>query len=635
MGGITGAYAFSASGREALQRLEQSMRALRQMGGREASLLVEGSIGLAHYHLGVNEPVAVTPQCLEDPSGRYKIVYDGQVLNYKELRAKLQAAGYTFQTGSAAEVVLYLYRRDGQEFLKKLRGYFAIAIYDKEQDTLFIARDRYGEKPLLYYKDADRFLFSSDMASLFELGVPREVDPTSLFQYLQLGYVPAPSSMLKGIKKLLPGHFLYIKEGKLHQKMWYRLPFEADKAAHNPLTYQQQQAKLEKLLEQAIGNRLVGGQSFGVLLDGSLNSAVVTELAARHVPRLKTFSVTCPGWGYGSEGAKVQLLANRYKTEHQVLTLTTQGMYESMAGMLDSLSEPFAEPSALKAYVLGRQASSQVKYLLTGEGADELFAGNARHVAEYQLLTGDIKAQAARKFSFLWNLLSVSRNTFVANKVRQLQQFAEGAGMSPKDRYWLWASQVSEASARAMLAPELAAAATNRLYLARKQRLLSCLEEGRYSLNNVLCADWQLVVANGLLPASDLVERAFGLEMNSPYLDHKIVKFVFSLPVSSKMDATAQKKILLDTFRSRLPKELDTKPRRGIELPLFSLLQGEAQHWAKDYLADDFIRAQQLFDADYISHIRKMANTTEGSITAAQLWRLIVFQHWWKKWMNT
>jgi asparagine synthase (glutamine-hydrolysing) len=610
------------------------MHALRNRGPEEASVLVEGNIGLAHHQLVVNEPPEATPQCLEDPSGRYKITYDGEVLNCRELRAKLQAAGYTFQTGAAAEVILHLYRRDGQEFLKKLRGYFVIAIYDKHRGTLFIARDRHGEKPLLYYKDADKFLFSTDMASLLELGVPREVDHTSLYQYLQLGYVPAPSSMLKGVKKLLPGHFLYIKEARLHQKMWYRLPFEADKAATNPLTYKQQQAKLEKLLEQAVNARLLAGQPAGVLLDGSINSAVVAALASRYAPGLKTFSVAYPGWAYSSEGAKVQLLATRYKTDHQVLTLTTQGMYEGMAGILDSLSEPFAEPSALESYVLGKQASSQVKHVLTGHGADELFAGYAKHVAEYQVLAGDIRVEAARRFLFLWNLLPVSRNTFVANKVRQLQQFAEGAGMSPKDRYWLWTSLVSETSARAMLAPKWAAAATNRLYLARKQRLLSCLEEGRYSLNNVLCADWQLVVANGLLPKSDLVGKAFGVEMDSPFLDHKIVKFAFSLPASSKIDATTQKKILQDTFRNRLPKEFNAKPKKGLELPLLSLLQGEARHWAEAYLADDFVRAQQLFDAEHISHIRKAASGAAGNVATAQLWRLIVFQHWWKKWMN-
>lgn len=633
MGGITGVYAFTASGREALQRLKQSMQSLRHRGPDGEGLYLQEKVGLAHRRLALIAPSESARQPMQDVSGRYTIVYNGAVFNYKELRAKLQATGHTFRTDSDTEVVLQLYMREGQEFLKKLRGFFVLAIHDNRDDALFIARDRHGEKPLLYFRDADKFLFGSEMAALLELGVPREVDYTSLYQYLQLAYVPAPASMLKGVKKLLPGHFLYIKENKVHQKMWYRLPFDAEKAAHTTMTYRQQQAKLEKLLEQAVVSRLAADVPVGAFLDGSIESSVVAALAARHIPNLQTFSVGYQDQAYADETPYAQLVADKYKTNHTAYQLTTQDMQESLYGMLDSMSEPFADPSALVLYILSKRTKDQVKCVLSGDGADELFAGYSKHLAEYQLLSGGAGVRAVKGLSFLWNLLPASRNSFVANKVRQLQRFAEGAGMSAKDRYWRWTSWATETDARALLLPGIASTVNNRLYQARKLRLLSCLDEGRYSLNHVLCADWQLVLANDVLPKMDLMGMAHGLEVRSPFLDHKVVKFAFSLPVSAKMDASMRKKILQETFKSRLPEAVYTRPKKGFEIPLLSLLQGEARPLVEAYLSDDFIVAQQLFNLDQIRCLRKRIMGANGGAIQTQVWSLIVFQHWWKQYM--
>ncbi|WP_299702924.1 asparagine synthase (glutamine-hydrolyzing) [uncultured Pontibacter sp.] len=622
MFGIAGVYAFTATGNEALQGLERRVRALQNSDNGNKRLYQEGQVGLAG-----------SAQTFQDPTGRYIMVYQGEVLNCRDLRTKLQSVGYTFHTDTDAEVILRLYIKEGQEFLKRLRGYFALAVYDKVKDSLFIARDRYGEKPLLYYRDADKFLFGSDMAALLELGVPREVDQTSLYQYLQLGYVPAPASMLKGVKKLLPGHFLYLKDNKLHQKMWHRLPYDSEKAATNPLSYTQQQAKLEKLLEQAVVGCLGTGDPPGVLLDGSIESCITTALASKHLSQLKTFSIGFAGQADTDVLRHARLVANRYKTEHTEYLVTTQDMYASLPGFLNCLSEPFADSSALAEYILGGRASQEVRIVLSGNGTDELFAGCERHLAEYQLISGGVKVGVAKSLGFLLNLLPNPRNSFAANKVRQLRQFSKGAGMPHRERYWQWASLANESEALALLEPKLARSVRNRLYLARKQRLLSCLEENHHNLNNVLCADWQLELANVVLPKIDLIGMANGLEIRSPFLDHKIVKFAFSLPVSSKIDATQRKKILHDTFKSLLPKELTNKPKQGFELPLQQLLQTEARLLVESYLSDDFIRRQGIFDPGQVQRLRVGMASSRSGEWQSQVWSLLVFQHWWQKWM--
>jgi asparagine synthase (glutamine-hydrolysing) len=249
------------------------------------------------------------------------------------------------------------------------------------------------------------------------------------------------------------------------------------------------------------------------------------------------------------------------------------------------------------------------------------------------LITGGMKAGMAKSIGFLLNLLPDPRNSFAANKVRQLRQFTKGAGMTYRERYWQWASLANESEALALLEPKLARSVRNRLYLARKQRLLSCLEENHHNLNNVLCADWQLGLANAVLPKIDLMGMTNGLEIRSPFLDHKVVKFAFSLPVSSKIEATQQKKILQDTFNKLLPKELINKPKQGFDLPLQQLLQGEARLLVEHCLSDDLIRRQGLFDPGQLQRLRAGMAGSKAHLWQTQAWSLLVFQHWWQKWM--
>ncbi|MFD2248268.1 asparagine synthase (glutamine-hydrolyzing) [Pontibacter ruber] len=633
MCGITGVFAFTEAGRTALDRLQAAAEALRHRGPDGAGLLVRGDVGLAHRRLAIIGLEEAACQPMQDASGRFSIVYNGEVFNYKELRRKLQDAGYSFRTTSDTEVVLQLFLKEGPDCLKKLKGFFVFAIHDAQHDSLFIARDRFGEKPLLYYKDADKFLFGSELGALLELGVPREVDYTSLYQYLQLTYVPAPASMLKGVKKLLPGHFLYIQNNKVQQQMWYRLPFDAAKAATNPLNYPQQQAKLKQVLERAVVDRLTADIPVGAFLSGGIDSSVVVALAAKHVPHLKTFSVGFKDAPFFDETRYARLVAAKYKTDHTEINLTTQDLHGHLYNMLDSLGEPFADSSALAVYALSSHAGREVKAVLSGDGADELFAGYNKHMAEFQLLRGGAKIEAVEKLSFLWDVLPKSRQSFAANKIRQLQRFAAGARLNPSDRYWLWATWANEAEAINLLHDRYRATVAGRLYQARKRRLLSCLESNHYDLNSVLCADWQLVLGNDMVPKIDLMGMAHGLEVRSPFLDHRVAKFAFSLPVSSKIDASIRKKILQDTYKSMLPPELYKRPKKGFEVPLADFLKNEAADLMQQYMSDELIIAQGIFDVHQIKKLRKSFAASAAGSVQTQVWSLLVFQHWWKKWI--
>ncbi|WP_242927778.1 asparagine synthase (glutamine-hydrolyzing) [Pontibacter vulgaris] len=634
MCGITGVLAFTEAGKAVFGKLEAASAMLTHRGPDADGIFKHGRIGLANRRLSVIAPEASANQPLTTADGRYTIVYNGEIFNYKMLRHKLQDKGYTFETDSDTEIILQLYAKYGQDCLKKLRGFFAFAIYDTLEDSLFIARDRFGEKPLLYFKDADTFLFGSEMGAMFALGVPREVDFVSLYQYLQLTYVPAPASMVKSVKKLLPGHSLFIKGNKVQEHVWYRLPFDAEKAEHGPLNYKQQQVKLCQLLEQAVAERLTADVPVGAFLSGGIDSSVVVALAAKQVPNLKTYSLGFEGEPYFDETSYARLVARKYKTDHTELRVTNDQLYANLSEMLDNMSEPFADASALAVYTLAKRARQDVKVVLSGDGADELFAGYNKHHAEYKLLSGGFDTAIVTGLHFLWNMLPKSRNSFTANKVRQLQRFAAGAQLSPKNRYWLWATWQTESAAIDLLGQKHKRQADNRLYAARKSRLLDCINENLYSINSVLCADWHLVLGNDMLPKTDLMGMANGLEIRSPFLDHRLVKFAFSLPVQSKIDAGIRKKILQDTFKTILPPELYKRPKQGFEIPLLSLLKTQAKDLTEMYLSEDFVESQGIFDVGQVNALRKALYTSAAGTVQTQVWTLLVFQHWWQKWIK-
>ncbi|MBB6612892.1 asparagine synthase (glutamine-hydrolyzing) [Pontibacter sp. Tf4] len=629
MCGITGVLAFTEAGEGAIKKLHQATEALRHRGPDGSGMFVQQTIALANRRLSVIAPGTANNQPLTDASGRYTITYNGEILNYKVLREKLVARGIAFRTTSDTEVLLQLYILHGHKCLKKLHGFFAFAIYDAAEQSLFVARDRYGEKPLLYYKDGDKFLFGSELKALLELGVPRELDFTSLYQYLQLTYIPAPATILKGIKKLSPGHYLYIRNSKVQDINWYKQPFEQYDEEVSRLSYKQQQVQLQQLLRNAVTERLTADVPVGAFLSGGIDSSVVVALASEQVAGLQTFSVGFPEQPFFDETNYARLVANKFKTNHIEVKLTNQDLYDNLFGMLEGLSEPFADSSALAVYSLSKQAGKQVKVVLSGDGADELFAGYNKHRAELQVLARGPATELVTALDPLWANLPQSRNSFIANKVRQLHRFAAGARLSASERYWFWATWQQEQQALALLKPEHRGKAFNRLYQARKSRLLEHVSKNQFNLNSVLCADWQLVLANDMLPKIDLMGMANGLEIRSPFLDHRVVKFAFSLPVSAKIDKSYQKKILQDAFRHKLPPELYRRPKKGFEVPLLSFLQTEGAGLVEQYLADELVEAQQIFDVEQTRRLRQSFKGEAAGTIQTQIWQLLVFQFWW------
>ncbi|UOR03969.1 asparagine synthase (glutamine-hydrolyzing) [Hymenobacter aerilatus] len=634
MCGITGTFAFTDAGRTTLAALPAATDAIESRGPDSRGQYVYDCVGLGFRRLAILDLSADGNQPMTDESERYTIVFNGEIFNFKELRQKLIAKGCRFHSQTDTEVILQLYITEGRNFLKKLNGFFGLAIYDKEENSLFIARDRMGEKPILVYRDEDKLLFGSEMKSLLALGVPRKLDYTSLSHYLQLNYIPGPATIFKGVKKLLPGHYLYIKGKKVVRKRWYKVPYDPKKVQKNKLSYEQQQKKLIDLLDDATSRRLVADVPLGAFLSGGIDSSVVVALASRHTQHLNTFSIGYRDEPFFDETKYAKLVADRYKTNHTVFSLTNQDLYDHIFDVLNYLDEPFADSSALAVYILSKRTREKVTVALSGDGADELFSGYNKHMGEFQVRQGGFKAEAVTSLNLLWDVLPKSRNSFFGNRVRQFQRFSRGMLSGPKDRYWDWATFASATDARNLLSPAARQKINKKLAEKRRKDILQHLHADG-DLNEVLLTDVQLVLPYDMLAKVDLMSMACSLEVRPPFLDHNVVNFAFSLPVSSKIDANLKKKIVQDAFRPMLPEELYKRPKHGFEVPLLKWFRGELRPLIEDdLLSDAFIEAQGVFDVEAIRALKTQLFSRSPGDVHARIWALIVFQWWWKKWMQ-
>lgn len=631
MCGISGIYAFSDIGRDYLDKLKASTDAIAKRGPDSQGHFYFDKCGLGHRRLAVLDLTSDGAQPMTDESGRYTIVFNGEIFNFPQLKSKLKANGYTFFSGTDTEVLLKLYIKEGRRFLKRLNGFFAFAIYDKEEDSLFIARDRMGVKPLLVYKDQDKLLFASEMKAMLAFGIPRKIDYVSLYQYLQFNYIPGPASIIKGVKKLDPGHYLYIKNNKVLKKAWYQIPYDKKKAKNNPLSYEQQQQKLVELLDASVRRRMIADVPLGSFLSGGIDSSVIVALAARHTDKLNTFSIGYQDEPFFDETRYAQLVANKYKTNHTVFSLTNQDLYDHLFQVLDYIDEPFADSSALAVYILSKYTRQQVTVALSGDGADELFAGYNKHMGDYKVRQGGFLAEMVTGLGPLWDVLPKSRNSALGNKVRQLQRFSEGMMASAKDRYYNWAALADEEEASQILTKKTRQLMAKGVYRKRKRQILKHLHQDG-DINEVLYTDMQLVLPNDMLTKVDLMSMANSLEVRTPFLDYKVVNFAFSLPQSSKIDNRMKKKIVQDAFRSLLPEELYNRPKQGFEVPLLKWFQNELRPLiTDDLLSNEFIQEQGIFEVEEIRKLKKKIFSRNPEDIHARIWGLIVFQYWFKK----
>jgi asparagine synthase (glutamine-hydrolysing) len=625
MCGITGIWAFNEVGRFNLVNLEKATLSMAHRGPDNHGTYNDHFVGLGHRRLSIMDTSSKGNQPFEIMAGRYVISFNGEIYNFQALRKELIDKGVQFKSETDTEVLLHLYAQEGSNCLKKLNGFFAFAIYDTQEKKLFVARDRMGIKPLLYFQDEFKFIFGSELQSILAYGIDKEIDQTALSSYLQLNYVPAPSTMVKGVKKLLPGHFIEVINGQVTIEKYYELP-QKNKINTN-LSYDQAQLKLRELMDESVQHRMISDVPLGCFLSGGVDSSVITAIASNHTDSLSTFSVGFKDAKFLDETKYAEAVAKKFKTNHTTFILTNDDILAELTNIVQHLDEPFADASAIPVYMLSKRTKEQVTVALSGDGADEIFSGYNKHSAWWKI-ENDLKFKKLISLIHpIAQIMPKTRTGRLSNYMRQIVRFAEASQLSPSDRYWFLASFASEKQAYAMMKD-------SHFSLGIKSAGLDHLDDDA-RLNDMLRADTQFVLPNDMLKKVDLMSMANALEVRVPFLDHHVLDFVFKLPESMKINADMRKRILQDAYREVLPKEIYQRPKKGFEMPLLDWLKTALKGELDKQLFDkEKIIAQGIFEWKEIEMLRKQLFSFNPADSPARVWGLFVFQEWFSKYFN-
>ncbi len=634
MCGITGIFAFNLVGKFNKIQITNATMALEKRGPDFQDIYLDDWVGLGHRRLSIIDTSSASNQPMWDESKRYSIVFNGEIFNFKELREKLVAKGHKFSSDGDTEVLLTLYIREKENCLNMLNGFFSFCIYDRVEQSFFLARDRYGIKPLLYLFDEDKFIFGSEMKAILQYGIEKKIDYSSLYIYLQLNYIPAPDTIFVDVKKLMPGNFMRISRQKIDVQSYYTIPYDRDKPTRNSIPYPKAKEKFKSLLEEAVKKRLVADVPLGSFLSGGIDSSVVTALARKHKPDLHTFSIGFRDEKFFDETSYAKLVAKRLKTSHTIFSISNDDLYIHLHSILNYMDEPFADSSAIAVYILSKETRKHATVALSGDGADEMLGGYNKHAAARRIINKGWKEELVQAFDPLWKAFPQSRSGPFTNKARQLSRFADGMALTAKDRYWQWAGYAGKEETLKMLHPDLRTNMFLREFVPRRKNILRFLPD-KENMNDILVTDMNLVLPNDMLTKVDLMSMANGLEVRVPFLDHELVNFVFSLPAEYKINSNIRKRILQESFRDILPRQLYNRPKKGFEVPLLKWFRNEMKSLiVDDLLSEKFIVQQAVFDYPEIDRLKRQLFSSNPGDIHARIWGLIVFQWWWKRYMS-
>ncbi|HYM95486.1 MAG TPA: asparagine synthase (glutamine-hydrolyzing) [Chitinophagaceae bacterium] len=631
MCGITGIISFTEQGKVRLSKVHVSNDKISSRGPDGNTFFTQNNIALGHRRLSIIDTSDNASQPMTDPSNRYTIIFNGEIFNFRELKKRVFSDKNDWHSQSDTEVLLHLFIKMKQDCLQYLHGFFAFAVYDAKTEELFIARDRFGKKPVHYYKSDEFFAFASEMKGLFAYDIPKELNHTALLQYLQFNYVPQPHSIINGVQKLAPGHYMVISKTKFETAAYYQLQWQQTDTS---LSYEIACEQLEQLMEKSVTERLISDVPLGAFLSGGIDSSVVVALASRHVKNLNTFSIGYKDNSFFDETSYANLVAKKYTTNHTVFSLTNQDLLENIDNILAYIDEPFADSSAIPVYILSKHTRKYVTVGLSGDGGDEVFAGYNKQQAEWRIRQHSFLNTIIKTGSPLWKLLPQSRNNKFTNFFRQLNRFADGVKLNAKERYWRWAGFLSQQQAMQLLSSSVQMQVDEDQYLQQKNFILRYINGGE-NLEDFLATDMDLVLLSDMLVKVDLMSMANSLEIRSPFLSHEVVDFAFKLPTSYKVDKGMKKKIVQDTFRKYLPEEIYNRPKHGFEIPLLDWFRKELRSKInEDWLDDGFIAEQGLFNVENVKLLKQKLFSNNPGDAHATTWALIVFQNWWKNYFE-
>jgi asparagine synthase (glutamine-hydrolysing) len=606
--------------RELLQRMTD---AIAHRGPDGDGFYVDGPVGLGHRRLAIIDLVT-GDQPMESDDGMLCTVFNGEIYNYRELRAELAAEGAAFRTTSDTEVILRAYERFGRECLQHLRGMFAFALWDKRRRELFIARDRVGIKPLVYAWDGRRLHFGSELKALLQdPTLARELDWDALRDYLVYQYVPSPQTIFRGVRKLEPASYLVLslERGTLETRRYWDLRFRPDRTVSEA----DWEAGLRDVLAESVRQHMVADVPIGAFLSGGLDSSTVVAFMARAAAgRVRTFSI-----GFDEESfdelAFARQVATRFGTEHSEYVVKPDAL-EVLPLLAAQFDEPFADSSAIPTYYVSKITREQVTVALSGDGGDENFAGYRRY-ARAQALHERFDHGAGR---LVRPLLALGARLLPQGM--RGRGYLELLGEDELARYFRMVTAHDTADLRRVLTRDACRHMTPEASPEHFRRLAAEAKAPDY-VSALQALDIRTYLPEDILTKVDRTSMMVSLEARVPLLDHVLMEFMATMPVGLKMREGAGKAILRRVMAADLPEDVLSRRKMGFGVPLGAWFRRELAGYARDVLLDRRTRERGVFDPRALAALldEHQAGPRDRS---AQIWSLLAFEEWARRWWH-
>lgn len=621
MCGIAG---FVGTGDESV--LRQMIDSIAYRGPDYQGTVQNGNVGLAHARLSIIDLDSRSNQPFFTPDGRFGMVFNGEIYNYLDLRDELAQTGkYNFVTTSDTEVVLFAFAEYGRDFLQKIDGMFALAIYDFEKRELLLAKDRMGKKPLYYTIQQNTLVFASELkAVLKHPAVKRNLNLNTLNAFLTFDYVPVPQTIFENIYQVKGSHYiLFNKAFEVCDHTYWRPSF-----AKSDISYKDAQIQLDQLLDSAVDRRMMSDVPLGVFLSGGLDSSTVAYYASKHSShKLRTFSVGFREKSY-DESNYARIVAKQLNSDHHEQILTARQAIDLIPDVYSKLDEPFADPSIIPTYLLSTFTRQNVTVCLGGDGSDELLAGYPTFISEH--LSGGFHAlpkSAIQLLDWATDFMPASdKNISFDFKVKQ---FLKGFEKGRMDTHSLWLGSFGPALKEKLFTQAAKEQITNGDGLGVVHEYAKEVKGEAY-FDQLLYSYYRTYLQSDILTKVDRASMYTSLEVRAPFLDTALINFVNSLPKNYKIKGSNVKRILKDTMRGKLPAEIIDRPKKGFGIPVSLWLKNELRELTTDLLSQKQIEEQGIFSYPVIEKLLSEHQRSKKN-NRKLLWNLMIFQMWYRK----
>ena len=587
---------------------------------------LDGPVGLCHRRLSIIDLSEAGTQPMHSSNQRFSMVFNGEIYNFLELRAEAEAAGYSFRTKTDSEVILALYEQEGEACVKKLNGMFAFAIWDKQAQSLFMARDRIGKKPLYYYDDDQQFIFGSEIkAILAHPAVKKDINPEAVYDFFAYQYIPDPKTIFKNIHKLKPGHTLLLSERGQSIKAYWDLSFAKIQQRSETEIAQE----LLHKIDESTKLRMISDVPLGAFLSGGVDSSGVVALMAKNSQQ----DVTTCSIGFDAkkfdETEYAKQVAQQYHTDHHELTVT-ENVTDNLLNIASFFDEPFADPSMVPTFFVSQLARKKVTVALAGDGGDESFAGYQKYAIDHIENNLRNKVPAILRQSLLPKLAKLleGRSSTLLKKGHTL---LNTLSQTPEYGFYLTNNFCSDLIWNKVVKPDfktkLGSYHPSSVSLDYYQHC-----DGPDHLSRILYTDVKTYLPGDILVKVDRMSMANSLEVRAPLLDYKVMEYAASIPSNFKFKEGEKKHILKEAFKPLLTDEILYRKKMGFSVPLADWLKKDIKGIAEDALFASNSGLSNFFDIAELKVLWQQHQNGSHNFSN-ELWSFLMFELWWQRYM--